>query len=87
MLALGVMLRDNRAWEIPMGCTAVDAAARIHTDISTGFICAEVIKPADYVKYGGEDGAKEAGAMKIEGKTYVVQDGDIIFFRFRGGSK
>jgi ribosome-binding ATPase YchF (GTP1/OBG family) len=77
----------SRAWEIPMGATAVEAAARIHTDISSGFICAEVIKPADYIQYGGEDGAKAAGAMKVEGKNYIVCDGDIIFFRHRGGSK
>ncbi|NCC45655.1 MAG: DUF933 domain-containing protein, partial [Bacteroidia bacterium] len=58
------------------------AAGVIHTDFEKGFIRAEVIKYDDYVKYGSENGCKEAGKMSVEGKEYIVQDGDIMHFRF-----
>jgi ribosome-binding ATPase YchF (GTP1/OBG family) len=60
----------------------VQAAAEIHTDIARGFIRAEVIAHEDYVACGGEQEAKEAGRMRLEGKDYVVRDGDVIYFRF-----
>jgi len=74
--------REVRAWTIHEGDTAVQAAAEIHTDIARGFIRAEVIACEDYVACGGEQGAKEAGKMRLEGKDYVVRDGDVIYFRF-----
>ncbi len=74
--------KEARAWTIPEGATAVEAAAVIHTDIGRGFICAEVIAYEDYVRFGGEQGAKEAGRMRLEGKDYVVRDGDVCHFRF-----
>jgi ribosome-binding ATPase YchF (GTP1/OBG family) len=64
------------------GATAPQAAAVIHTDFERGFIRAEVISYEDYVKYKGEPGAKEAGKMRLEGKDYLVKDGDVIYFRF-----
>lgn len=74
--------KEARAWTIPIGATAPQAAGEIHTDFERGFIRAEVIAYADYVAYKGEQGAKEAGKWRQEGKTYVVQDGDVILFRF-----
>jgi GTP-binding protein YchF len=74
--------REARAWTIHQGDSAVQAAAEIHTDIARGFIRAEVISHEDYVACGGEQGAKEAGRMRLEGKEYVVRDGDVIYFRF-----
>ena len=74
--------KEVRAWTIHRGDTAVEAAAEIHTDISRGFIRAEVISYEDYAACGGEQGAKEAGRMRLEGKDYVVRDGDVIYFRF-----
>ena len=71
-----------RAWTIHKGDTAPQAAAEIHTDFERGFIRAEVIAYDDYVACGGEQGAKEAGKMRLEGKDYVVRDGDVIYFRF-----
>jgi ribosome-binding ATPase YchF (GTP1/OBG family) len=74
--------REARAWTVPVGTTAPQAAGAIHTDFERGFIRAEVISFDDYVACDGELGAKEAGRMRLEGKDYVVQDGDVIYFRF-----
>jgi GTP-binding protein YchF len=74
--------KEVRAWTIHSGDTAPQAAAAIHTDFERGFIRAEVISYEDYVACGGEQGAKEAGKMRLEGKDYVVRDGDVIYFRF-----
>jgi len=71
-----------RAWTIHKGDTAPQAAGVIHTDFERGFIRAEVIGFADYLVFKGEGGAKEAGKMRLEGKEYVVQDGDVMHFRF-----
>jgi GTP-binding protein YchF len=73
--------KEVRAWTIHRGDTAPQAAGVIHTDFERGFIRAEVISYEDYVACGGEQGAKEAGKMRLEGKDYVVRDGDIIYFR------
>ena len=74
--------KEVRAWTIPVSATAPQAAGKIHTDFERGFIRAEVITYNDYLEYGGEQGAKEAGKMRSEGKDYVVKDGDVILFRF-----
>lgn len=74
--------KEVRAWTIPIGSTAPQAAGVIHTDFEKGFIRAEVIKYDDYIAYGSEAKVKEAGKMGIEGKEYVVQDGDVMHFRF-----
>ena len=74
--------KEVRAWTLHEGDTAPRAAAAIHTDFERGFIRAEVIAFDDFVRYGGEQGAKEAGKMRLEGKDYVVRDGDVIYFRF-----
>lgn len=74
--------KEARAWTVPKGAAAPEAAGRIHTDFQKGFIRAEVIAFDDYIALGGEQGAREAGKMRQEGKTYIVQDGDIILFRF-----
>lgn len=74
--------KEARAWTIPVGATAPQAAGVIHTDFERGFIRAETIAYDDYVKYDGEVGAKEAGKMRLEGKEYVVKDGDVMNFRF-----
>ncbi len=74
--------KEVRAWTIPAGATAPQAAGVIHTDFERGFIRAEVISFDDFVASGGEVGAKEAGRMRLEGKDYVVQDGDVMHFRF-----
>jgi GTP-binding protein YchF len=74
--------KEARAWTIPVGTKAPQAAAVIHTDFEKGFIRAEVIGYDDYVAHGGEQGAKDAGKWRLEGKEYVVQDGDVILFRF-----
>jgi len=74
--------KEVRAWTIKKGSTGPQAAGVIHTDFERGFIRAEVIKYEDYVKLGGEQKAKESGKLKSEGKDYVVEDGDIIHFRF-----
>jgi GTP-binding protein YchF len=74
--------KEVRAWTIPAGCTAPKAAAVIHTDFERGFIRAEVVAYADFIKYRGEQGAKEAGKWRLEGKEYIVQDGDVMHFRF-----
>jgi GTP-binding protein YchF len=74
--------KEVRAWQLHIGQTAPQAAAAIHTDFERGFIRAEVISCEDYIACGGEQGAKEAGKMRLEGKDYVVRDGDVIYFRF-----
>lgn len=74
--------KEARAWTIPRGKTAAAAAGIIHTDFERGFIRAETISYDDYVACGGESGARDAGKMRLEGRDYVVQDGDVIHFRF-----
>jgi GTP-binding protein YchF len=75
-------VKEVRAWTIPVGSTAPQAAGVIHTDFEKGFIRAEVIKYDDYVAYGSEAKVKEAGKMGVEGKEYIVNDGDVMHFRF-----
>jgi GTP-binding protein YchF len=75
-------VKEVRAWTTKVGATAPRAAAAIHTDFERGFIRAEVIGYEDYIQYQGESGAKEAGKWRLEGKEYIVQDGDVIHFRF-----
>ena len=75
-------VKEVRAWTIRKGMTAPQAAGVIHTDFEKGFIRAETIHYADFVKYGSESAVKEAGKMGVEGKEYVVQDGDVMHFRF-----
>ncbi|MDJ0738217.1 MAG: redox-regulated ATPase YchF [Gammaproteobacteria bacterium] len=74
--------KEVRAWTIPVGATAPQAAGVIHTDFERGFIRAEVVSYDDFVACGGEHAAREAGKLRLEGKDYVVQDGDVIHFRF-----
>ena len=74
--------KEARAWTVADGATARQAAAAIHTDFARGFICAETIAYDDYITYGGEQGAKEAGKMRQEGRDYAVRDGDVLLFRF-----
>jgi GTP-binding protein YchF len=74
--------KECRAWTVPRGATAPQAAGAIHTDFERGFIRAEVIGYDAFVKRRGEAGAREAGELRLEGKTYVVQEGDVIHFRF-----
>lgn len=75
-------VKEVRAWTIPQGATAPQAAGVIHTDFARGFIRAEVIAYQDFIQYQGEQGAKEAGRLRLEGKEYVVQDGDVMHFLF-----
>jgi ribosome-binding ATPase YchF (GTP1/OBG family) len=75
-------VKEVRAWTIHKGDTAPKAAAVIHNDFERGFIRAEVIAFDDFVKCKGEQGAKDAGKMRVEGKEYVVHDGDVMHFRF-----
>jgi len=75
-------VKEVRAWTIEKGWKAPKAASVIHNDFEKGFIRAEVISYEDFVKYGGEVKAKENGAMRLEGKDYIVQDGDVMHFRF-----
>jgi GTP-binding protein YchF len=74
--------KEVRAWTVAVGATAPQAAGVIHTDFERGFIRAEVIAFEDFVAYKGEHGAREAGKLRVEGKEYVVQDGDVMHFRF-----
>ena len=74
--------KEARAWTITRGTKAPQAAGVIHTDFEKGFIRAETIAYDDYVGLGGEVGAKDAGKMRLEGKEYVVKDGDVMHFRF-----
>ncbi|WP_137718773.1 redox-regulated ATPase YchF [Methylobacillus flagellatus] len=75
-------VKEVRAWTVKKGSTAPQAAGVIHTDFERGFIRAEVIAYDEYVKHKGEQGSKEAGKMRLEGKDYIVQDGDVMHFRF-----
>ncbi|RYE07681.1 MAG: redox-regulated ATPase YchF, partial [Sphingobacteriales bacterium] len=75
-------VQEVRAWTITQGFTAPQAAGVIHTDFEKGFIRAEVIKYKDFVHYGSEAACKENGKLSVEGKTYIVEDGDIMHFRF-----
>ena len=75
-------VKEVRAWTVKVGATAPQAAGVIHTDFERGFIRAEVVSYDDFVKYNGEAGAKEAGKWRLEGKEYIVQDGDVVHFRF-----
>jgi len=75
-------VKEVRAWTIPIGATAPQAAGVIHSDFEKGFIRAEVIAFNDYVTYGSEAKVKEAGKLKVEGKEYIVKDGDVMHFRF-----
>ena len=74
--------KEVHAWTVRAGATAPQAAGVIHTDFERGFIRAEVASYDDYVACGGEQGAKEAGKLRLEGKDYAVRDGDVIHFRF-----
>ena len=73
---------ECRAWPIRRGTTAVKAAGKVHSDIERGFIRAEVVAYDDFVRLGSEAKCREAGKLRLEGKDYVVQDGDIVHFRF-----
>ena len=75
-------VQEVRAWTFKQGMTAPQCAGIIHTDFERGFIRAEVTSYDDYVQHGGENGAKEAGRQRLEGKDYIMQDGDIVHFRF-----
>ncbi len=75
-------LKEVRAWTIPVGATAPQAAGKIHTDFEKGFIRAQIIAFEDFITYKGEQGAKEAGKMRAEGKDYIVKDGDVMNFLF-----
>jgi len=75
-------VKEVRAWTIPIGATAPQAAGKIHTDFEKGFIRAEVVSYEDFIACKGEAGAKDAGKWRLEGKDYIVQDGDVIHFRF-----
>jgi GTP-binding protein YchF len=75
-------VKEVRAWTVPVGATAPQAAGVIHTDFEKGFIRAEVTSYEDFVACNGEHGAKEAGKLRLEGKDYVVRDGDVMHFRF-----
>jgi len=75
-------IKEVRAWTIPVGATAPQAAGVIHTDFERGFIRAEVISYDDYIQFNGEKGAKEVGKARLEGKEYIMKDGDVVNFRF-----
>ena len=75
-------VKEVRAWTIPVNATAPQSAGVIHSDFEKGFIRAEVIAYEDFVNYKGEQGAKDAGKWRLEGKEYKVQDGDVMHFRF-----
>lgn len=75
-------VKEVRAWTVRVGAKAPEAAGVIHTDFEKGFIRAEITSYDDYIQYNGESGAKEAGKWRLEGKEYIVQDGDVIHFRF-----
>jgi GTP-binding protein YchF len=75
-------VKEVRAWTIPVGATAPQAAGKIHTDFEKGFIRAEVVGYDDFIELGGEQGAKDSGKWRLEGKEYIVKDGDVVHFRF-----
>jgi ribosome-binding ATPase len=74
--------KEVRAWTVRTGATAPQAAGVIHTDFERGFIRAETIAYDDFVRYKGESGARDAGRLRLEGKEYVVREGDVLHFRF-----
>jgi len=74
--------KEARAWTVRRGAKAPEAAGAIHTDFERGFIRAETIAYGDFISCGGEAGARDAGKLRSEGKEYVVQDGDVLLFRF-----
>ncbi|HMB72673.1 MAG TPA: DUF933 domain-containing protein, partial [Gammaproteobacteria bacterium] len=74
--------KEVRAWTVRQAATAPQAAGAIHTDFERGFIRVEVIAFDDYIALGGENGAREAGRLRLEGKTYIVSEGDVCHFRF-----
>ena len=75
-------MKEVRAWTVRIGATAPQAAGVIHTDFERGFIRAQTIAYEDFIAYRGEQGAREAGRMRAEGKDYVVRDGDVLNFLF-----
>jgi ribosome-binding ATPase YchF (GTP1/OBG family) len=75
-------VKEVRAWQVKAGATAPQAAGVIHTDFEKGFIRAETISYDDFIKYRGEAGARDAGRLRLEGKEYLVQEGDVLHFRF-----
>merc|ERR1712080_105880 len=77
---------EVKAWTIQKGSTAPKAAGRIHTDFEKGFIMADVMKFDDFKEHGSEAGVKAAGGYRQQGKNYIVEDGDIIFFKFNAGA-
>ncbi len=74
--------KEVRAWTVKTGATAPNGAGRIHTDFERGFIRAEVVGYDDYIACNGESGAKDAGKWRLEGKDYIMQEGDVVHFRF-----
>jgi len=74
--------KEVRAWTVTKGATAPNAAGRIHTDFERGFIRAEVTAFEDFINFGGENGAKDAGKLRLEGKEYITKEGDVMHFRF-----
>ncbi len=74
--------KEVRAWTIPVGATAPQAAGVIHTDFERGFICAEIVDFDDLLECGSRAGARSAGKARLEGRDYVMQDGDVVDFRF-----
>lgn len=74
--------KEARAWTVKIGATAPQGAGVIHSDFERGFICAETVSYQDFVDHNGEHGAKEAGRLRLEGKEYIIQDGDVVHFRF-----
>ena len=75
-------VKEVRAWAVKAGATAPQAAGVIHTDFEKGFIRAETMSYDDFIRHGGEAGAREAGRLRLEGKEYRVQEGDVLHFRF-----
>lgn len=75
-------VKEVRAWTVHVGATAPQAAGKIHTDFEKGFIRAEVVSYEDFIACGGEQGAKDAGKWRLEGKDYIMQEGDVVHFRF-----
>lgn len=75
-------VKEVRAWTIPVGATAPQGAGKIHSDFERGFIKAEVVSYDDFITYNGEQGAREAGRWRLEGKDYIIADGDVIHFKF-----
>ncbi len=75
-------VKEVRAWTVKVGSTAPQGAGVIHTDFEKGFIRAEVMAYEDFVQYKGEQGTKEAGKWRLEGKDYILKDGDVVHFRF-----